>query len=1237
MNDKFIPIHLTEIEDNYKRLLKNDFSVILGSPGSGKTSLAKYLEKKFSGKFFSVRDFFQEDGKITNISGKLLILDGFDEFRIYERPKTDAIKTFARKIKKIKEKKNLKIILTCRELDWYGDKDTQALMDILNVNIKIYTIKPISKEILKKFIEKENIPEEKESKLWNLFEKGLIKTPQLFMIAKDLLEEEINNKIDLFEKFILKSTKETNTYHEEINEKIFASNDEKLEYLGYIAYIFMFSDIEMFDNEIISEISSDKYDGRIISELLKSKIFQNKTFIHRTLAEFLCGKYFATLIKNKKIHKNLILNRFLYEETIYTELRSTYAWLCSISEDPDLIRIDPYYQLIYGENNHFSITFKQSILKSIRKYSGKNPYFLDTKSYYLKDGLKGFYEKDKEFDEFLKKEFEEAIKLKNHYLYIFEMIFSSNEDSLSNSIKKFLLKKIFDNNVPENFKSRILETTIFSIKQKKEILSAIRENKISDRDNELKIVLLESLHETLNVNEIVNVFKSFNKTNLIHICKFLDKMDFEKKKKLVLKIEEEIFQNDKYKYETILAKWGCLRNFLKNFYSELFLLKKAEDIYDFLKKVRKLYKPHFPTPINRESFKNIEKKKLENLANKLFELYLEDMDLNDKITPKIYEFSNWFPLAFPTNISNLLIKKIKKIKNKDIQRDLFITAMKQWLDEKNFKKTFKKLSEEFGFEKEFKNFLNSTKNEEEIMLKKELELKRKNVAKNNKIFENLSKEGFFKNFDALFFISNLILFERNDKIDNYLSRDIFEKYKNYLPDFLFSKNFLEYTSIKSLAKNLDNIRKIDRVFYSSLCLNKISDKLFSLNEEMLKYLYLLSIEMEGLNINFPTVLFSEFLEEKKEEIAKKAIYELIIYKFELDSEVLIKKIMESPLVELKDLFYEIRYENDIVDPFLRTYKFNLSSQEINALKEINYTKSLKVFEKFFNREQLDKDDLVILFTNIYSRREGSANSAFNSLSEDEKIHLIKNFMLVFTDETKMPIKDGIQSNLDRTIFFVRNYLLNFANLKEIEKLLKEKKLSNYWEKLLKSRHIKLKSNSKYKNFIINELKNFIENKGLLDEKDFFEFVSIEIDNLIDRIESNETNEKNSFWDKDKHKSENKCRDAFCNLLTRPDFLTLTREPLIGNRKADIEVFHKTKNWKIRIECKLDKSNKLFTAIKTQLIEKYLKNKSTNYGIYLIFYFGDRKKSIEEILSKVNNNIPAKWKNRIKVKILNLSN
>jgi len=1233
MTKNLIPIELTEINYDYEKLLNNDFSVILGSPGSGKTTLAESLAKKFNGKFININEFMYKNIKdLVSDIDNLLIIDGFDEFRISHQSKYNAIYEFILKLGELLKQKKFKVILTCRELDWYGDSDAKAIKELLSFEHKTYYIKPLNKKNLIEYVKNRDFINKEF--LLILIKKDLITTPQLLVLAKELNNQEINNKIDLYYEYVIKAIKELNVYHKENDINI--SNDEKIEYLGYLAYFNIFGGVENFDDEILSEISSEKYKYEILEKLVKTNIFKNQKFIHKTMAEFLCGNYFANLLRNNELDKVLIINRFKYKKFIYTELRGTFAWLCGISEDYELIKVDPFYQLIYGENNHFSINFKKKIIKAIKEYSKTNPYFLHSDSYSLKDELKGFYVSDEDFDRFLMKEFNEAINNKNHYIYVFEMIFTSNEEYLSNKLKNFLFEKIFDNNLNINVKNKLLKSKIFNIKQKKEILNAIKDGKIKDKDNTLKVTLLNILYENLSNEEIIEIFKLFEPSNVMHFCWFLYELKFERKKELVLLFEKEILKDIRTKYDVIHERWSCLYGFVEQFYYEFFHTKSAKEIYEFLKQVRVYYEKYIPIPINKGYIKTDiterNEEELQRIANELFKYYFNDLNSYNSIYAEILHFYEWFPLAVPTNISEVILNKINEVKDKNIQKDMFFVAMQYWGGKKNkFEKTFKPLAEKLGFIKEYEKFLNPPKSDyekeqEEIDKKLEKE-KKETIQKNNEFFKQLTKDKFLKHFGALDFIAYLIIFEKD--VEEYLEISLFNRMKGYYQDFIFSGNFLEFAEVKQIAKDFSVYRKVDIVFYVGLCMSQNKKKeLLQLGNNFLKYLYIVALRESRVYSNCNSEWFIKLIEKEKSKLAKEAIMEFINEVFDLKNEI--KQFLQNQGIQhLKDLFFDLLHEKNFSNSIIRIFGFQLPD---NLLEKLEETKLLKIFIKFKKNEMLNENELKEFYINMFDKLSRNIAEKFNNLSREERLLIFKNFILVFYDESKMPFFNGVQSDLDITRSFARDHILNLLKEEEIEVLLKNN-ISDYWTNRLKWKLSQIEENKNYKKFRIKELKEFIENKGLLNDKDFFEYVSLKMDNLIQEIEANEDNQIKMFWDLDKPKNENDCRDVFVNLFKNTDFYIVDREHHIGDNRVDFEIESKIHNWKLRVECKKDSNRELYTNIQTQLIGKYLEKKLVNFGIYLIFNFG--KKSKKYIKSEIERNLPPEWKNKIKIKILNL--
>jgi len=1257
----FIKLYLNDIKDDYKKIIeREDISVILGSPGSGKTKLMEHISNEFDGLYLKVFDFIDiyEVDEIINMlkNKKLLCLDGFDEYRTSENSKSKALRVFAKKIKDLNKKIDIKVIISCRELDWYGDSDEATLKNYLNKDIEIFKILPLNEQQIDEFSDLKNIDNKQQFKE-KFLDKGFLQTPQLFNIASTLQEENIANKIELFEKFILKAVNEENVEHQKLN----LSNEDIFKYLGYLSFIFMFSDIKKFSDSVLRDIATDEYKINILGRLVKNgKIFSNETFIHRTIAEFLLGKYANYLIQDEGFNKKVILNKFKNRYAIYTELRGSFAWLCSISTDKTFIEVDPYYQLLYGENNHFSIEFKKDILHAIKNYSFKNPYFFRPDDYFAKDELKGFY--TQKLDDFLQSEVLEAAKLKSHYLYIYDLILSSNKEIISQKMKQFLFKKIKENIFPEDFTVHILKYLKYSKEEYVELLNCIKNNEIKDENNRIKIEILNQIYpNNFSIDEMIEVLKEFKPTNFFNTCKFLYNTKDNDKIELVKKLEKDIMQGyrDEYynnidNYEKI-QRYKCINDFLSHFYYELihsYNGSNAKYLYDILKQTKKYYK-HFQT-FELKSYKSKIKKlsddKLQELSNRLFKYYflekLENNNLENNNLENnnleyffIEHFKYFFPLKFP-EVSKVLFEYFEEnFSNLNAKlRDFLFKKIIQYNKDEDFDKALGDFAKKNNLKKNYEIAKQPLKIEETEELKKiseeikeqENQVKRWRKSK-EEYFMQIDKDIFFESLDDLKFISSILHMNENSQWK------FTDKIKGFLKEFIFTDIYDKYIKIDNLLKNIENKQEFsfDKALFISLYLNDdYKNVLEKLSVEKVKYLYLLTLYN---NIPLNTLTNKKFIAfANNEKFAKEALIDVFRYYQFYD---ILKDYLDTIEVGLLKIIVERSFygqnKDKLIDSFLREFHLKLSNDTLNKLKAKCSTKLLEIVIKLKNQVLLTEYELVYLFKEVFDFRNNYR--FFLELSFEDKVFLSFNFINIFNDGNKLRFVNGIQSNYQITASFVSTNLLKLLTRKEMEELLK-KDISTYWKRVLNSEIYKKDSMEQNENQNILILKDFIKEKAFMNEYDFFNFIIDEINELKNRIEMNEDNEKNLFYDDGSHKQEEDCRDIFVNLLSKTSYVIIREEHIEKNR-IDFACYDKLKDYKVRVECKNDgyanSVKKLALRVYEQLIKKYLENKSTRYGVYLVFYFGDSNKSIEELDNEIKQKVPKNWKDNIEVVIIDL--
>ena len=314
MSDKYVDLTLTDGQNDFnieKIMSENQNVVLLGVPGSGKSVLLQHFYEKHKNEceMVLVKQFVKMPVRIKD-GAKYFLLDGFDELRCASTEKESKIYDVVAKL--IEVEKKCHTLISCREMDWYGDNDDRALENNLSYPVKKVYIAPLSYEqkidFADQYLDDVDKATSFKSKILNNREyQEILNVPQTLVMLLDLFRVHPDSvptrKIELYEKIVKLSLekKKTNLLEGVYN----LSENEVFKYAGYIAFFYMISDFDEIENDKLLQISNNPdYKFECLKSVVELNIFENKghkDFTHRTIAEYLCA-YFLFNQKMKIDH-----------------------------------------------------------------------------------------------------------------------------------------------------------------------------------------------------------------------------------------------------------------------------------------------------------------------------------------------------------------------------------------------------------------------------------------------------------------------------------------------------------------------------------------------------------------------------------------------------------------------------------------------------------------------------------------------------------------------------------------------------------------------------------------------------------------------------------------------------------------------------------------------------------------------------------------------------------------------
>ena len=356
--------------------------VLLGAPGSGKTTLFEREARKTSGVFGSARDFIALSDR-PEWHGKNLFIDALDERRPRSSDPTHPLDQVRSRLDKLGRPK---FRISCRDADWLGKSDWDHLKRVSpDGRVRVFHLDPLDQEgiygilseILKTRTPEQFVDEARDREVERLLDNPLT----LKLLARVTSTGGWPaSRAETYERACAILLRETNREHAAAAQDRPAEK-ALLEAAGKLCAIQLMTGMDGYalqpvqkGAQFMPSREADQEAREADYYALRSRLFVSAaggmTPVHRHVAEFLAGRYLAS-----RIHKGTPVSRVLalvtgYDGHVVSDLQGLTAWLavhCKEGRVPVMER-DPVGTLLYGDVSVFAPEEKTLLVRTVAQH-----------------------------------------------------------------------------------------------------------------------------------------------------------------------------------------------------------------------------------------------------------------------------------------------------------------------------------------------------------------------------------------------------------------------------------------------------------------------------------------------------------------------------------------------------------------------------------------------------------------------------------------------------------------------------------------------------------------------------------------------------------------------------------------------------------------------------------------------------------------------------------------------------
>jgi hypothetical protein len=381
--------------------------VLMADPGAGKTDAFKALEQAEGGTCISAREFI-ELGPPEGYSSPLFI-DSLDE---YTTAQGNAGHSALGQIRaKLQELGTPKFRIACREADWRGSTDSDALQRLVtrgntaNGTFSELHLEPLTETQIIAFIRHHMPWDEAQARQFirsaqDKELEGLLDNPQtLLMLLKSVTPDQPElptSKLETYQRACAALVREHNQAHADASSHVLLTDADVLHAAAYLCAVMLLS-----GSAVLAKVHSHQHPAHVLvlrtlplnppdapsleacQTAIGTKLFAGTgsgRFVprHRTVAEYLAATYVA-----RRLQTGLPLPRVLAlmqgeDGGVVPALRGLHAWLAvaaGAQVRENLIDRDPLGLVLHGDVRGFTVTEKIRLLDGLKREATRYTHF----------------------------------------------------------------------------------------------------------------------------------------------------------------------------------------------------------------------------------------------------------------------------------------------------------------------------------------------------------------------------------------------------------------------------------------------------------------------------------------------------------------------------------------------------------------------------------------------------------------------------------------------------------------------------------------------------------------------------------------------------------------------------------------------------------------------------------------------------------------------------------------------